>query len=63
MSQLKIFQCLLTFFSANRFDKRVPTATRTWVSTQHSKIDDRPMFPVWNEEEKTEFQKQLEALE
>ena len=54
----------LSFSSSNRFDKRrVPTAVRTWVSTQKSKLDDRPMYPVWDHEEQSEFDKQLEALE
>ncbi|KAL4236723.1 hypothetical protein ACF0H5_005107 [Mactra antiquata] len=31
----------------NRFDKRnISTAARTWVASQHVKLQDRPMYPL-----------------
>lgn len=40
-----------TIFSLNRFDKRqIASATRTWVATQHVKLQDRPLLPIHDRE-------------
>ena len=60
----QIFLVMLhIYFSPNRFDKRLPTALRAWVSTQHSKTGGRDMYPIFDDEEKNEWHKILDSME